>query len=61
MKTITTSLVGKTINTIKGTALYSHTEIENESGKWNDHWYTKFGEYVIHDGVNHHVYFVQGE
>lgn len=51
-------MVGTTINTIKGEALYSHTELEDKNGNWYDNWYTSAGEYVIHDGDEHHVYIV---
>jgi len=53
------TFINTTINTIQGEALYSHTEIEDENGRWNDNWYTTSEEYVIHEGSNHHVYIVQ--
>lgn len=46
----------KTIRVAGGIADFSHTEIENEAGRWDDHWQTKHGEYVIHKGKKHHVY-----
>lgn len=47
---------GSTIETILGEMIYSHTEIEDENGNWNDHWSTENGEYVIHGSKRHHVY-----
>ncbi len=51
----------KKIQTINGEALYSHTETEDENGSWNDNWSTKNGEFVIHDGNQHHVYIVKAQ
>ena len=46
-----------TIETIQGRASYSHTEREDLEGNWDDHWETRNGEFVIHQGTNdHHVY-----
>jgi len=44
------------ISTARGKAFYSHTEIENEYGGWDQHWATIAGEFVIHEGKKHHVY-----
>lgn len=53
--------VNTSINTIQGIADYSHSEVEDENGKWDDQWQTTRGEYVIHEGPqSHHVYFVRG-
>ena len=51
--------IGTTISTISGEALYSHTEVEDSSERWNDNWETRRGEYVIHSGNMHHVYIVR--
>jgi len=56
MKLINPDKVSTTINTIKGIAKYSHTEIEDQNERWDDHWQTNNGELVIHEGNNHHVY-----
>ena len=45
-----------TIQTVQGIASYSHTEVENKNEKWDDHWQTSNGEYVIHENINHHIY-----
>ena len=55
---IFTNKIGTTISTIKGDALYSHTEIEDCNNKWNDNWYTNKGEYCIHELNLHHVYII---
>ena len=47
------------ILTAQGEADYSHTEEENEQGRWNDNWETTHGEYVIHQGRKHHIYIVR--
>jgi len=44
------------INTFKGRAYYSHTEVETKHGNWNDRWLMSAGEFVIHEGKKHHVY-----
>jgi len=44
------------IDTIRGKAYFVKTCVENKSGKWDDHWSTNAGEYVIHEGKKHHVY-----
>jgi len=44
------------INTIRGRAYYIHTEVEDNYGRWDDHWSTVGGEFVIHEGKKHHVY-----
>lgn len=49
--------VKKQINTADGVADYQGTEIENEYGKWNDSYQTKHGEWVIHEGKKHHIYY----
>lgn len=51
-------LKGKTIGTMNGDATYLQTEIEDENGRWDDHWLMSNGEFVIHDGREHHVYVV---
>lgn len=50
--------IDTTIRTVSGNATYSHTEIEDKDGNWNDNWYAKDGEYVIHEGKYHHVYII---
>jgi hypothetical protein len=52
------NMIGSTIGTAMGEATYSHTEVEDDQGRWNDSWYFKNGEVVIHDGTLHHVYIV---
>lgn len=51
--------VGTTINTAWGEALYHHTEVEDATERWNDNWYISSGEFVIHEGINHHVFIRQ--
>jgi hypothetical protein len=46
----------KSIDVLGGKAHFSHTEIEDEAGHWNDNWFTSRGEWVIHEGRKHHVY-----
>lgn len=55
MKTEKLNMIGKTIDTAWGQAVYHHTEVE-ENGKWDDHWLMKNGEFVIHNGDEHDVY-----
>ena len=55
-RTIIEDLEGTTINTSQGTAAYSHSEIEDKNNRWDDHWLTTNGEYVIHEDPEHHVY-----
>lgn len=55
-RTIIENLEGTTINMSAGTAAYSHSEIEDINEQWDDHWLTVNGEYVIHEGQQHHVY-----
>ena len=50
---------GTSMNTISGEAFYSHTEVEDGNGNWNDVWCTINGEYVRHEGNKHHVYIVR--
>jgi hypothetical protein len=52
-------LQGKTIRTAAGEALYHHTEVENVLGRFDDHWATRDGYWVIHEGKYHHVYEVR--
>jgi len=47
-----------TINTVQGVADYSHTEVE-KNGRWDNHYLASNGEYVIHEGQNHHVYLLR--
>lgn len=47
---------GTEIDTIDGVATYLHTELENQYGNWNDNYYISNGYFLIHEGVNHHVY-----
>ena len=54
-RTIIEDLEGTTIRTMQGTAAYSHTEIGDKDG-WDNHWLIANGEYVIHEGPQHHVY-----
>ena len=51
-------LIYCTIRTAQGEALYSHTEVEDKNGNWNDEWLVSNGEWVIHDGKQHHVFIV---
>lgn len=54
------SKINTTIGTARGIADYSHSEIEDENGKWDDHWEMSHGEYVIHEGPeSHHVYLIR--
>ena len=55
-RTIRDDQEGTTINTSQGIAAYSHSEIEDKNERWDDHWLTTNGEYVIHEGTQHHVY-----
>jgi len=48
------------IETASGRAYYLKTEVENAYGRWNDSYYTGAGEYVLHEGKNHHVYKIRG-
>ena len=47
---------GTTIRTVVGEATYKHTEVENKMGRFDDHWATRDGYWVIHKGKYHHVY-----
>ena len=47
------------IDTFKGKAKFVKTEIEDKYGRWDDHWKTTSGEFVIHEGKKHHVYKVK--
>lgn len=58
MRTIKDQLVNTTIETAFGNALYHHTEIEDEFGRWNNHYSFSAGEIVTHRGKEHNVYFV---
>ena len=58
MKQINDELVNTTISTVFGDALYHHTEIEDEFGRWNNHYSFSAGEIVTHRGKSHHIYFV---
>ncbi len=54
------SKINTTIRTVRGIADYSHSEIEDENGKWDDYWEMSHGEYVIHEGHgSHHVYLIR--
>ena len=44
------------IDTVQGRAYYVKTCVEHKYGRWDDHWSTIAGEYVIHEGKKHHVY-----
>jgi len=44
------------IDTIRGRAYFVKTCTEDKYGNWDDHWSTIAGEFVIHEGKNHHVY-----
>jgi len=44
------------IQTSAGEAFFVKTEHENETGRWNDDYWTRDGYYVIHRGKQHHVY-----
>ena len=59
MTRVTKKNVKPYIHTIQGKASYSHTEVEDKYGNWNDSWATIRGEYVIHEGKNHHVYTIR--
>lgn len=48
------------IETAQGRAYFYITEVEDQYGRWNDTYYTTAGEYVIHDGIYHHVYKIRG-
>jgi len=48
--------VSPMINTIVGKALFVRTEKEDESGRWNDNYYTRDGYFVLHRGKKHDVY-----
>jgi len=48
------------IDTVAGKAYFSHTEVENEYGQWNDEWWTP-RYWVIHEGKYHHIYEVREE
>ncbi len=52
-------LINTSISTCRGEAIYSHTELEDADGKWNDNWWTNNGEYVTHEEFRHHVYIVK--
>jgi len=45
------------IDTIKGKAYFLKT-IKEKNGRWDDHWSTIAGEFVIHRGDEHDVYIV---
>jgi predicted transcriptional regulator len=49
--------VPTTIQTMDGMAHYVGTEIEH-NGRWNQSYVVSAGEYVIHDGTNHHIYII---
>jgi len=44
------------IDTVAGKAFFIKTEVEDESGRWHDDYWTRDGYYVIHEGRRHHVY-----
>lgn len=44
------------ISTVDGPAHYIKTEVEDSDGRWNDDYYVADGFYVLHDGIEHHVY-----
>ena len=44
------------IDTIRGKAYFVKTCVEDKYGRWDDHWSTMAGEFVIHEGKKHHVY-----
>lgn len=46
----------KSIDTVAGKAFFVKTEVEDESGRWNDDYWTKDGYWVIHRGKEHDVY-----
>lgn len=48
--------VRPTIGTVAGEARYIGTELEDENGRWNDHYETVMGYWVIHRYKAHHVY-----
>lgn len=52
-------MIGTSINTISGEAFYTHTEIEDTNGRWNDNYFTSDGAYLMHSGNCHHVYIVR--
>ena len=52
----TEETVQKTIATAQGIANYVKTETEDKQGNWNQNYNIKDGYYVIHDGIEHHVY-----
>ena len=49
------------INVLGGTAKYVRTEVEDANGNWNDNYYTRDGYWVIHEGNEHHIYFLSKE
>lgn len=52
-------MIDTSINTIRGEAFYTHTEIEDANGRWYDNYHTSDGAYLIHCGNYHHVYIVR--
>jgi hypothetical protein len=48
--------VPNSINTIAGKAFFVKTETEDESGRWDDDYETKYGYWVIHRGKQHDIY-----
>lgn len=50
--------VGTKIDTAWGKALYSHTEVEDKNGNWDDHWKVSDGEYVVHCIEQHHIFLI---
>jgi len=49
----------KYIDTARGRAYFLKTITEDKYGRWDDHWSTLAGEFVIHEGKKHHVYVIQ--
>ena len=46
----------ETIRVAGGTAKYVLTETEDKYGSWNDNWNIADGYWLIHEGIDHHVY-----
>jgi len=56
MKQIKQDRKGSKIDTVAGQCEYLLTEIEDQNGRWADHYSTTAGYYVIHSGSDHHIY-----
>jgi hypothetical protein len=49
-------MVHKFINTVQGRAKLVAVLTEDAHGRWDDHWRTADGYWVVHSGDRHYVY-----